>query len=234
MHSGRYPCKDEGNNSMTYVKICGLKEEFHALAAAEAGADFIGLVLAPSRRRIPPAQAKKIATAVKESGFTTGVVGLFVNESVETVNEMADFCQLDRIQLSGDEAWEYCLKINRPIFKVIRVKRSQSAQEIVGILTDGLKVLDEKQFILSLDAYVKGKHGGTGMKINWTKARLVAEQFPIIIAGGLTPENVARAIDQAKPWGVDVSSGVEVNGVKHAARIRAFINAVRRADDKRR
>jgi phosphoribosylanthranilate isomerase len=219
---------------MTRVKICGIKEEAHALAAAKAGADFIGLVFAPSRRQITPTQAKKIATKVKESGHTTEVVGLFVNESAETVNEMADLCGLDRVQLSGDESWEYCLEINRPIFKVIRVRRSQSAQEIVDILADGLRVLDEKQFILSLDAYVKGKHGGTGMKINWTQARPVAEQFPIIIAGGLTPENVGRAIEQAAPWGVDVSSGVEVNGVKHTARIRAFINAVRRADDKRR
>lgn len=219
---------------MTRVKICGLKEEIHALAAAEAGADFIGLVFAPSRRKITPTQAKKIATTAKESGHAVEVVGLFVNESVETVNETADFCGLDRVQLSGDESWEYCREIKRPIMKVIRVKRSQSAQEIVGILTDGLKVLDDKRFILSLDAYVKGKHGGTGMKINWKQARPVAEQFPVIIAGGLTPENVGRAIDQATPWGVDVSSGVEVNGVKHTARIRAFINAVRRADDKGR
>jgi phosphoribosylanthranilate isomerase len=219
---------------MTRVKICGLKDEVHALAAAEAGADFIGLVFAPSQRQVTPTQAERIATVVKATGQAVEVVGLFVNEPTGTVNEVADFCRLDRVQLSGDETWEYCREINRPLIKVLRVSRRHSAERLGDILAEGAKVLGDKQFIFSLDANVKGKYGGTGVTFNWSVARQITEQYPIIIAGGLTPENVTRAIDQAAPWGVDVSSGVEVNGAKHTARIRAFINAVRRADDQRR
>lgn len=218
---------------MTRIKICGIKDEEHGLAAARGGADFIGLVFAPSRRRITPEQGKKIVAAVKENGHNIETVGLFVNEPAKKVNEIADFCGLDRVQLAGEETWEYCQEINRPVFKVIRVKRSQSAEELVEMLEEGLKVLDKKKFVLSLDAYVKGKHGGTGIKIDWAQARPVSERFPTIIAGGLTPENVGRAIKQAAPWGVDVSSGVEVQGKKHAARMRAFIEAVRKADEQR-
>ena len=219
---------------MTRVKICGIKEEVHGLAAAEAGADFIGLVFAPSQRQVTPAQAERIATAVKAIGQAVEVVGLFVNEPAGTVNETADFCRLDRVQLSGDESWEYCREIKRPLIKVVRVSRRHSAERLGDILAEGAGVLGDKQCIFSLDAHVKEKYGGTGVTFNWSVARQIAEQYPVIIAGGLTPENVGRAIDRAAPWGVDVSSGVEVNGVKHTARIRAFINAVRRADDKRR
>ncbi len=219
---------------MTRVKICGIKEEVHALAAVEAGADFIGLVFAPSKRQVIPAQAERIASVVKATGQAVEVVGLFVNESARTVNEVADFCRLDRVQLSGDESWEYCREIKRPLIKVLRVSRKHSTERLGDILAEGAKVLGDKQFIFSLDAHVKGKYGGTGVTFNWNVAKQIAGQYPIIIAGGLTPENVARAIKQVAPWGVDVSSGVEVNGVKHTARIRAFINAVRRADDKRR
>ncbi len=219
---------------MTRVKICGLKEEVHALAAAEAGADFIGLVFAPSNRQVTPTQAERIATAVKATGQAVEMVGLFVNEPAGTVNEVADFCRLDRVQLSGDETWEYCREIKRPLIKVLRVSRKHSAERLGDILAEGAKVLGDKQFIFSLDAHVKGKYGGTGVTFNWSVARQIAGRYPIIIAGGLTPENVARAIAQSTPWGVDVSSGVEVNGVKHTARIRAFTNAVRRADDRRR
>ena len=219
---------------MTRIKICGIKEEVHALATARAGADFIGLVFAPSQRQTTPAQAERIGAAVKASGHTTEVVGLFVNEPAQRVNEVADFCHLDRVQLSGDETWEYCLEINRPLIKVLRVKRSQSAEEIADNLAEGEKVLAGKQTFFTLDSHVKGKYGGTGVSFNWSVARQIVKRFPIIIAGGLTPENVARVIKQAAPWGVDVSSGVEIDGTKHVARIRAFIEAVRKADDRRR
>ena len=215
---------------MTRIKICGLKDELCALAAAEAGADFIGLVFAPSPRRITPTRAEKIAAAVKQSGRATQVVGLFVNRAAKEVNEIADFCHLDRVQISGDEPWEYGAEINRPLIKVVRVSRKQSPREIGATLAHGTKILAHQKPLFLLDVKVKGKYGGTGMPLDWKLVRPVAAQFPVIIAGGLTPENVARAIKAVSPWGVDVSSGVEVGGVKHAARIRAFIEAVRRYD----
>jgi len=216
---------------MTRVKICGIRDEVHALVATEAGADFIGLVFAPSRRQVAPAQAEKIAAAVKKSGNTTEVVGVFVNMPAPEVNKIADSCHLDWVQLSGDEPWEYCGEIIKPLIKAIRVSRRQSPQEICNILATGAKVISQNHIYL-LDSHVKGKYGGTGMRFNWSMAQQAAEQFPVIIAGGLTPENVAQVIKMAAPWGVDVSSGVEVGRVKHTARIRAFIEAVRRADEK--
>ena len=218
---------------MTRVKICGIREEVHALAAAEAGADFIGLVFAPSRRQVTPAQAEKIAASVKKSGNATEIVGVFVNMSVPKVNKIADSCHLDWVQLSGDEPREYCGEITKPLIKAIRVGQQQSPQEICAALANKAKVISQKHIYL-LDSRVKGKYGGTGTAFDWSLARQAAEQFPVIIAGGLTPENVAQVIKMAAPWGVDVSSGVEVGGVKHVARIRAFIETVRRADDNKR
>ncbi|MFC1915518.1 phosphoribosylanthranilate isomerase [Chloroflexota bacterium] len=219
---------------MTRVKICGIKEEVYALAAAEAGTDFIGVVFAPSQRQITPVKAEKIAATVKESGAATEVVGVFVNMPAPEVNKIAGFCHLDWVQLSGDESWEYCGDIAKPIIKAIRVNKRQSPQEIATILTGGESILTNRKHVYLLDSQVKGKYGGTGKVFKWSLARQAAEQFPVIIAGGITPENVTRAIKLATPWGVDVSSGVEVGGVKHIARIRALIEAVRRCDDNQR
>ena len=213
---------------MTRAKICGIREEAHALAAAEAGADFIGLVFAPSPRKVTPARAEKIASAVKKNGNDAEVVGVFVNMPAAEVNRLADFCHLDRVQLSGDESWEYCSEIDRPIIKAIRVDKQQ---QMSADLADGEKSLSRKHVYL-LDSHVKDRYGGTGKTFDWSLAQEAAEQFPVILAGGLTPENVAQAIKLVKPWGVDVSSGVETGGVKDTAKIRVFIEAVRRADDR--
>ena len=214
---------------MTRVKICGIREEVHALAAAEAGADFIGLVFAPSQRQITPAQAKKIASTLKRSDSATEVVGVFVNMPASMVNKIADLCRLDWVQLSGDESWEYCTELAKPIIKAVRADK---LKQIAADLAAGEKILYNRKHLYLIDTLTKGKYGGTGKTFDWSLAREVAEQFPVIIAGGLTPENVAQAIKVAAPWGVDVSSGVETGGTKDIAKIRAFIEAVRRANDK--
>ncbi len=213
---------------MTRVKICGITDETHALAAAEAGADFIGLVFAPSKRQVIPARAREIADAVKKSSAATKVVGVFVNAPVFQVNEIADFCALDVVQLSGDESWEDCGKIANPVIKAIRVGR-QSVEDICAELSAASRLLARRRFITLLDSEVGGKYGGTGETFNWDLAREVARKFQVIIAGGLDPQNVAMLIKRVSPWGVDVSSGVESNGVKDASKIRAFIEAVRSA-----
>jgi len=218
---------------MTRVKICGITEESHALAAVEAGADFIGLVFASSSRRITPAKAYEIASAVKKNSNTTKVVGIFVNAPQSMVNKVADFCGLDWIQLSGDESWEYCRDVIKPIIKAIPVEQ-QSPEEIYAKLSAGSKLLSTQRFITLLDSQANGKYGGTGLTFDWEIAQQVARRFPVIIAGGLNSENVAQAIELVAPWGVDVSSGVEVDGIKSPAKIRAFIEAVRRADENKR
>ena len=214
---------------MTCVKICGIKDKNHALAAVEAGADFIGLVFAPSRRQVTPAEAYELASAVKKSGSTTEVVGVFVNIAPSEINKIAALCALDWVQLSGDESWEYCRELIKPIIKAIRIGQ-QCPEEIYAELVAGSKLLSRQKFIALLDSQVEGKYGGTGLAFDWKLAQQVAKRFPTIIAGGLNPENVAQAIELAAPWGVDVSSGVEVGGVKDIAKIKAFIEAVKKAD----
>ena len=217
---------------MTRVKICGIKDKTNALAAVEAGADFIGLMFARSQRQVSPAQAREIASAVKKISNATKLVGVFVNTPSSQINELADLCALDWVQLSGDESWEYCREVVRPIIKTIRVDQ-QSPEELYAELSDGDKLLPPQRFIAHLDSQVEGKYGGTGKSFDWNLAQQVAKRFPVIIAGGLDPENVARLIKRVAPWGVDVSSGVETEGVKDMAKIKAFIEAVRKADERR-
>jgi phosphoribosylanthranilate isomerase len=211
---------------MTRVKICGIRDKNNALAAVEAGADYIGLVFAPSKRQVDPTRACEIVSAVKKSSDATKVVGVFVNAPASQVNEIADFCALDCVQLSGDESWEYCREIVEPIIKAIRIGQ-QSPEGLCAELSAGGELLPAQRFITLLDSQVEGKYGGTGESFNWNLAQQVAERFPVIIAGGLDPKNVARLIETVRPWGVDVSSGVESNGLKDASKIRAFVKAVR-------
>ncbi len=219
---------------MTRVKICGIKEKAHALAAIEAGSDFIGLMFAPSQRQVTPAQAREIARAVKKYSDAIEVVGVFVNMPASEVNRIADYCNLDWVQLSGDESWEYCREIDKPLIKAVRIGWGQRPEEVCTDLATGASVLSTQRHIYLLDSQVKGKYGGTGRTFDWSLARQAAERFPVIIAGGLSPENVAQVVKMVAPWGVDVASGVEVGGAKDIAKIRAFIDAVRRADDSKR
>ncbi|TET26897.1 MAG: phosphoribosylanthranilate isomerase [Dehalococcoidia bacterium] len=215
---------------MTRVKVCGIKEEAHARAVARAGGDFIGLVFAPSGRQITPERARDIASVVRENN-KIAVVGVFVNTPAAEVNRIADYCHLDWVQLSGDEPWEHCRQIARPVIKAVWIGW-ESPEEIVAHLTKGEKALSGKKHLYLVDSCVKGKYGGSGVAFDWGRAQPVAEHFPVIIAGGLNAHNVAQAIRIVSPWGVDVSSGVEVDGVKDEAKIKAFIEAVRRSDDR--
>ena len=212
---------------MTYIKICGIRDENHALAAIEAGADFIGLVFAPSKRQVSPAKAREIASAVKKNNDTAKVAGVFVNAPTSRVNELTDFCTLDWVQLSGDESWEYCHELKKAIIKVIHVSSGQKTDEILAAIETGYQLLPEKELICLLDSRVGGAYGGTGQVFNWQLAREVSVRFPVMIAGGLTPANVGQLVREVQPWGVDVSTGVESNGLKDTSKIKAFVKAVR-------
>jgi len=216
---------------MTRIKIDGIKKEEQALAAAEAGVDFIGMVFAHSPRQVTPAQAEKITAALKKSGATVEVVGVFVNAHVGTVNRIAERCNLDWVQLSGDEPWEYCRELARPVIQVIRLSRNQKAEQVCKDLAYGTKLLNKQKHIFLIDSNIKGRYGGTGRKFDWKLAVPIAREFPVIVAGGLTPGNVAEAIRVISPWGVDVSTGVETKGVKDMEKIKKFIKAVRGADE---
>ncbi len=218
---------------MTRVKICGIKSEVHALAAAEAGADFIGLVFTRSPRQITPFQANKIVAALKKGQKPVPeVVGVFVNTPVHVVNRIAEFCSLDRVQLSGDENMAYCREITHAIIKVMRVSRNYQAEQVCLDLAAWSKILSGQKHLFLLDSYDRERYGGTGLQLDWDVAGSIAKKFKVIIAGGLTPENVAVAIKTVRPWGVDVSSGVETEGEKDVKKIKKFIKAVRDADSK--
>jgi len=217
---------------MTRIKICGIKNEEQALAVAGGGADFIGLVFARSRRQVTPARAEKIVAELKKNKAAVEVVGVFVNARLDTVNRIAERCHLDWVQLSGDEPWEYCRELARPVIKVVRVSRNRKPEQACKDLDYGTKLLKKQKHIFMLDSSARERYGGTGRKFDWQLAVPIAREFPVIIAGGLNPGNVTEAIRVISPWGVDVSSGVETKGVKDMDKVRKFIEAVRGADER--
>jgi phosphoribosylanthranilate isomerase len=213
---------------LTKVKICGITEVFQAQAAVEAGADLIGVVFAPSPRQVTYEKAREIAAAVKKHHFP--VVGVFVNMPAARVNAVASFCQLDWVQLSGDETWEYCQEMEKPVIKAIHISPDWDEEKLLAHLEDCQRVLGSRSPIYLLDTLVENQYGGTGQTFAWEIARGVVAKYPAIIAGGLHPGNVGQVVASLRPWGVDVSSGVESGGVKDVDKIKAFVQAVRSAD----
>ncbi|MHB1007042.1 MAG: phosphoribosylanthranilate isomerase [Chloroflexota bacterium] len=199
------------------VKICGLTDEVAALAAVEAGADLLGFVFARSRRRLAPSRAREIIAAVREHPRAEGVgtVGVFVDEQANRVAEIAVYCGLDYVQLCGDEEAAYLRNLPLPAI-IARPATADLTEKAIAAF------LDAGAFLL-LDAYSPGERGGTGRTGDWDLAAGLAARFPVILAGGLTPDNVAAAIATVRPCGVDVSSGVETEGQKDPAKIAAFV-----------
>jgi phosphoribosylanthranilate isomerase len=214
------------------VKICGLTEVDHALSASGAGADFLGLVFAPSRRQVSPEKAKEIVDAVHHLNSITAVVGVFVNATVEEVNRIADKCHLDWVQLSGDESGEYCSEIASPIIKVTHVSTRPDIQKLAVEIEDKFQLKPVRDLIYLLDTKAEGAYGGTGRAFDWRLAREISAMAKIMIGGGLKASNVRRLLEEVSPWGVDVSSGVETDGKKDVIKIRAFIESVKPSADR--
>ena len=218
---------------MTAVKICGLREIEHVMAATKAGADYLGMIFATqSSRTVTPEQAQTMTSSLRASYGRAAppVVGVFVNEIPERMNELADICGLDLLQLSGDEPWSIVQTLNRPVIKAVRVTADHTAEAVAAELARELPQLATRGGHCLVESHVTGRYGGTGQQMDWGLAAAVATRFPLLLSGGLAPENIAQAVGQVCPWGVDVSSGVETGGVKNSEKIRAFIAAVRAAD----
>ena len=213
---------------MTKVKICGISDAKHAIAAVESGADFIGMVFAESRRRVTPQQAKTIVEVVKKADDTVKTVGVFVNLPAKDVNRIAEQCGLDMVQISGDEPWEYCIDIEKPVIKAIHIGSENDSESHKAVFGIEHTSNNDNVYIILLDTKIEGQYGGTGETFDWELASSVSHQYPIIVAGGLTPDNVKEAIEKIKPWGVDVSSGVETDGVKDINKIKKFIYEAKR------
>jgi phosphoribosylanthranilate isomerase len=239
---------------MTRVKICGCMRVGDAVAAAEAGADFAGIMFAAeSRRRVSVEEASLIVAALGrplrdldqddppplhpppaggvDEWFAHGAealdrllarkrpltVGVFADQPIEQVNEIADEVGLDLIQLSGDEPWDDCLLANRQVVKALRPRPGMSAADVLGYARPGFAIA-----LMFDPSRGSGREGDRGV------AREVAARMPVWLAGGLTPGSVAGAVREVRPWAVDVSTGVETDCVKDAAKIAAFVASAKR------
>ena len=206
---------------MTRVKICGIKTLSDAMTAAEAGADLLGFNFYPKSARYIEMQAcARITSTLKKRYPSIQLVGVFVNSSIEEINQIMDSCGLDLAQLHGDETVEMVSALDGKAFKAFR-----------GMPVDVGRFARDEPPALLVDASVEGFYGGSGVTADWNGAAELARRYPLLLAGGLNPENVAGAVQQVKPWGVDVASGVEAGpGRKDADKIKAFVNAVRSAE----
>ncbi len=198
---------------MIQVKICGICDPDAAQAAIEAGADLIGFHFCSSDRRVTPEEAKAIVDGL---ALRPTIVGVFIDQDPVEVRNIADFVGLDLIQLHGSE--EPGFDVGRPLMKVLKVKHDQVPDA------------DAWPDPIMLDSWSPDQRGGTGRTWDWDRARELLSARKVFIAGGLEPGNVGKVVSQFKPYGVDVSSGVEAAvRVKDPDKVRAFVHAVRLA-----
>jgi phosphoribosylanthranilate isomerase len=210
------------------VKLCGMRTPEDARAAIEAGADLIGLVFAPSRRRVSLEEARAICRTVRESRNPPRIVGLFVDAPVDEIAMIASALELDLVQLHGNEPPEVLARLGWPALKAMRLRPGESLEAACDRIAPYFS-RERKPLAILLDAYHPSLLGGTGQIVDWTLAAELAARFPIILAGGLRPETVAEAIALVRPLGVDVSSGIERDGHKDPQLMQAFVAAARRA-----
>ena len=206
------------------VKICGLRDAPSALVAAAAGTTAIGFILAPSRRRVNPAAVREILSCLPNDAGRPLAVGVVVNESAATMRRLIDETGLNLVQLAGDEEPSILNDLAVRTWKVMRFSFGSDVEAARRSMDPWFDHPRPAEAVL-IDASVPGRYGGSGHVADWTLAAELARQYPVILAGGLTPENVAAAIDVVRPRGVDVSSGVETKGAKDPVRIREFVTA---------
>ena len=202
---------------MMKIKICGIKTVTEALAAMDAGADLIGFNFYPkSSRYIEVGRCRDIMSVMRKYGHIT-YVGVFVNASVTEIYATLETLGLSLAQLHGEETPEMMIALAGKAFKAFR----GVPQSLDGFARDQAPAL-------LIDAAVKGAYGGTGITADWDRAAELAKRYPLLLAGGLTPENVAEAVRRVSPWGVDVASGVESSpGVKDANKMQAFVREIK-------
>ena len=217
---------------MTRVKICGIQRLADAQVAAQAGADYLGIVFVPGRRRgLEPASAAQLVASLRaDYPQRPRIVGLFADQPRDALTPIIQSVPLDAAQLCGQESPDYCrqLQAQTPaaIIKVLHIPDNAAAADTAELtdLETRLLAYQNAGCRITLDRLVTGLQGGTGQSFDWNIAAVLAQKgHQFLLAGGLTPDNVAAAVRQSHPWGVDVSTGVETNGDKDPAKIRAFI-----------
>lgn len=218
------------------VKICGLRDGDSAVEAAHAGADYLGFNLVEGvRRQLTRFQAQDVVRnyrirardhrvyRLREKG--PQVVGLFRNQDARWVNKAAQQVDIDCVQLCGDEDEAYMRAMWKPVLRQVWIKSDTSRDELGDLVEHHLA----RGRMVLLDRYNEHTPGGGGKTFDWSIAEGIAEREGVLLAGGLNPENVDGAVQQLKPWGVDVSSGVETDGIKDHSKIRAFIETAKSA-----
>ncbi|TAH48505.1 MAG: phosphoribosylanthranilate isomerase [Chloroflexota bacterium] len=212
---------------MTIVKICGITNIDDARAAIDAGADMLGFIFyPPSPRYVTPEQARNLVFEIRNSKFEIKVVGVFVNESLEHLRAVMETAALDLAQLHGRESPEMVRELGTRAYKSIQATDLDTARTVMANYRASVNG-NLPAFIA--DAPPAKLPGGNGTVADWSVAREIAKAFPILLAGGLNPENVRAAIELVQPFGVDVSSGVErAPGLKDHVKVREFINQVKR------
>ena len=218
---------------MTVVKVCGVKELAPMLVAAEAGADMVGVNFVPGvRRRVEPAFAREMVAQFRARSLRTVlVVGLFADQPADEVVRIAEQVGADWVQLCGHEGPDVWRQVGLPFLKSVHVPDLPDASardEALLRLDERLQQVTDAGGLGLLDRASSKQPGGMGQTFDWSVARELARRgHRFLLAGGLTPDNVADAIEAVRPHGVDVSSGVETDGVKDAAKIRVFVSAAR-------
>jgi phosphoribosylanthranilate isomerase len=207
---------------MTRVKICGLKRDEDIHYVNHHRPEYIGFVFAESKRRIEAERAKELSSLL-EKGIKK--VGVFVNETLETILRTTQVCQLDIVQLHGDESVEAFKELKRnlgsvEVWKVVRVKDKAAVKNLEQFYADAYV----------LDTFIEGCYGGVGKTFDWSLAVEAKNSGKIILAGGLTANNVNEAIKAVQPFAVDISSGVELEGLKDEDKIKKLIYTVRRSE----
>jgi len=211
------------------VKICGLRQSEHAVAAALAGADLLGFIFADARRRVTPETARDCIAAARAASPDRVLlaVGVFVDATADEMNAVAACAGLDLIQIHGAPPPDLFASLARPALQVLRTGEGTVAEVERRIASHAIDPCRPLAYLV--DGYAPHAHGGAGVRADWATAAHLAQTVPLILAGGLGPTNVADAIATVRPRGVDVSSGVETDGVKDPAKIAAFVAAAKRA-----
>ena len=178
--------------------------------------------------------AEGIVSGVRDAGWQgITTVGLFADQPIEEVNGTVGRCGIDMVQLCGNESMDYCAQVEVPLIKVVHVPETMAPDDVPASLVSRLAELERRGYMITLDRKVKGLQGGTGQSFDWEVARVLSQEgFSFLLAGGLTPENVGEAVSVARPWGVDVSGGVETAGDKDQDKVLAFVAAARAAADR--
>lgn len=217
------------------VKICGIRTLEEARAALAAGADLLGFnFYPPSPRYVAPEDCARILKELPGQG-SWQAVGIFVNAPPHRITAVMETCGLALAQLSGDEPVEELDCLNGRAYKAIRPRAREEARRLAARFSPPKAAPQSAGPALLLDAFRPGEYGGTGQTGDWELAAGLAPDFPLLLAGGLHPGNVAQALAQVRPWGVDAASGVEAApGVKDPLKMAAFVEAVRKFEQESR